>query len=371
MLRNRAGPNRFGANTGREEESNQQTAIKLVQQSRTSGRLNLSNQSLKALPNALFTREDVTAKAAAEAKANWWEEVDLTKLSIADNELAAIDERISQFGALTSIDAHNNQLTVLPDLSQLQCLTILQLNSNKLTLLPDSLFDLPLAELQLAHNLLIEIPPSFSKLAPSLVNCDVSNNQLSALPASLGRFRVLTKFTAKSNKLAGSLGYMCVPTLTHLDVSHNKLSNLGDLTGCAQLQDLNASQNVLTSLFTNNTASKILLPSLVLLDVRINRLTTLGSGLLIYTPLLKELLASGNLLTDVCGSGLLESGLKGLETLDVRDNSLPSVPEVVVEMDSLKRLFLEGNPIRVPRRAIMEKGTAAILLWMRERAAPA
>ena len=84
---------------------------KIIKQARTTGRLNLSNQRLKAIPEALFTRDDITSKLSAVSfensksnEFNWWEEVDITKLIIADNEIQEIDPRLSELGALTSID---------------------------------------------------------------------------------------------------------------------------------------------------------------------------------------------------------------------------------------------------------------------------
>ncbi|KAI8622095.1 hypothetical protein BC830DRAFT_1090794 [Chytriomyces sp. MP71] len=340
-----------------------QTVTKLVQQSRSSGRLNLSNQSLRTLPNALFTREDLKGGEP------WWEETDLLRLTVADNELDAIDERVVQFGALTAIDAHNNCISVLPDLSALQSLTILQLSGNKLSVLPESLFSLPLAELHVSNNCIVQLPSEFERLGSTLVIMDISNNALAALPtSSFSQFSQLTKFSAKSNKLAGPLCIrVAAPSLTHLDVSHNKLTSLGDLTGCNKLQDLNVSQNALNALFTGIVVK---LPSLVVLDIRINRLTSLGPDNSVCTPLLKDLLVAGNLLTTIAGSGLVESCLAGLETLDVRDNNLDAVPALCVDMTELKRLLLEGNAIRVPRRAILEKGTNAVLQWMRDQRVP-
>jgi hypothetical protein len=84
--------------------------LKIIRQSRTSGRLNLSNQNLKSIPEALFTREDVQPSAGnvaldkGESDFSWWDEVDLTKLIIADNELESFDPRVNELGALTCID---------------------------------------------------------------------------------------------------------------------------------------------------------------------------------------------------------------------------------------------------------------------------
>ena len=71
----------------------------------------MSNHRLTTIPESLWTREDVTSKLASvsfdnekSSEFNWWEEADLTKLIIADNQIQEIDSRINELGALTSID---------------------------------------------------------------------------------------------------------------------------------------------------------------------------------------------------------------------------------------------------------------------------
>ncbi|KAJ3115014.1 Leucine-rich repeat-containing protein 40 [Physocladia obscura] len=346
-----------------------QAVLKIISSARSSGRLNLSNQELYTLPVAMFDN------SIQPTSGNWWEEVDLTKLIIADNNLETIDERVTEFGALTLIDMHNNKLSALPDLSSLQQLTVLNLSSNALTNLPDSLFSIPLAELRMTNNYLSSLPASIASLAPSLVVLDISDNQLQSVPPSLLTFPRLTTLSLKSNKLS-TFTFDSLPSLTHLDISHNNIASLtGDPSKMPKLQQLNVSQNSLSALFSLSNivpvARIISLPSLITLDVRINRITTLSvistTKITISTPVLKDLLVQGNQLKTLEGSGILESSVKSIETLDFRDNGLEAIPAPVVEMELLKRLLVEGNPIRVPRRAIIEKGTAAIIAWMKDR----
>ncbi|KAJ3179688.1 Leucine-rich repeat-containing protein 40 [Irineochytrium annulatum] len=338
----------------------------IIRQSRTSGRLNLSNKGLTAIPDALFTREDTNPGISnvsldrTDSDFNWWEEVDISKLIIADNKITDIDPRVTELGALTTIDAHNNALTALPDLSALQNLTILHLASNAITTIPDSLLSLPLAELHLSHNRLASLPDSIRQLGPTLVVLDLSHNLLESLPASLASaLPLLTTLNLASNRLTSPPTFAKPCAVTNLDLSHNRLTSCGDLSACARLTILTASQNSLTKLFD----APLTLPSLVTLDVRVNRLATLdceGSF-----PGLKELLISSNRLERF--PAWLEGSLGVLETLDMRDNAFATVPTDVVRMPKLARLFVEGNPIRFPRRSVVEKGTASILKYLSER----
>ena len=62
------------------------------------------------------------------------------------------------------------------------------------------------------------------------------------------------------------------------------------------------------------------------------------------------------------------TGLTALAELDLGNNSISSVPPVVGLMHlTLKVLQLEGNPLRTIRRPILNKGTPAVLEYLRDR----
>jgi Leucine-rich repeat (LRR) protein len=57
-----------------------------------------------------------------------------------------------------------------------------------------------------------------------------------------------------------------------------------------------------------------------------------------------------------------------LSELDVSNNQLSSLPpQLGLLAGSLRVLQLEGNCLRTIRRPILEKGTAAVLDWLRDR----
>ncbi|KAJ3417356.1 Leucine-rich repeat-containing protein 40 [Chytridiales sp. JEL 0842] len=356
--------------TNPQQLNNSLGIVKMIRQSRTSGKLNLSNQNLKAIPDELFTRADIQPSGngvsldRGDSDFNWWEEVDLSKLIIADNQITGFDPRINELGALTYIDAHNNKLSAIPDMQGLQNLTILQLSSNNISSLPESLFELKLAELHLSSNQFTVLPESIGQLK-SLIVLDLSGNRLSTLPSTTSTLKNLASLNLASNTLQSLPSLANMTSLTHLNVSHNKLTTIGDLSGCLKLQDINASENAIGTIFTGGNMS-LNFPALVRLDLRVNRISTLTCSVAIQTPVLKDLLLSSNLLASISGSGIIESS-KALDTLDIKDNNFSHIPVEVLDLPLLKKLFVDGNPIRVPRRAIIEKGTAAILQYMRER----
>ncbi|EQB78879.1 hypothetical protein CB1_001435027 [Camelus ferus] len=59
--------------------------------------------------------------------------------------------------------------------------------------------------------------------------------------------------------------------------------------------------------------------------------------------------------------------MENLITLDLQNNDLLQIPPELGNCVSLRTLLLDGNPFRVPRAAILMKGTAAILEYLRDR----
>lgn len=57
-----------------------------------------------------------------------------------------------------------------------------------------------------------------------------------------------------------------------------------------------------------------------------------------------------------------------LQELDLSNNQLSNLPpQMGLMAPTLRVLLLEGNCIRVIRRPVLEKGTAAVLEWLKDR----
>lgn len=62
------------------------------------------------------------------------------------------------------------------------------------------------------------------------------------------------------------------------------------------------------------------------------------------------------------------SSLRGLEELNLANNELSGLPPKMGLLGPrLHRLALEGNPLRTIRRPILERGTQAVLEYLRGR----
>ncbi|KAJ3178352.1 Leucine-rich repeat-containing protein 40 [Geranomyces variabilis] len=319
-------------------EGRENTIKKIIAQSRASGRLNLSNQQLTTVPDAVFAAAEPEARSKAvdfsfdrsdDGGANWWEAVELLRLLLADNALNTLDPRIGTFTSLAILDVRNNQLTCLPEeLGALEQLAVLNVSGNQLTELPDVLARLPIVDLNLANNNFETLADNVVGRLAKLQTLDVSGNALAALPGNLPL------------------------QLTTLILAKNKLRDLDgvDLARLALLSDLDVSDNVLTSVVTS--ASTI--PALVRLDLRRNKLRGAFPGVELNLPTCKELYASFNALTSFT-PGFIGSAAM-LRTLDFCNNAVTELPAEILGLKELKRLDLSNNNVRTlpPELGLLE-----------------
>jgi len=153
--------------------------------------------------------------------------------------------------------------------------------------------------------------------------------------------------------------------LTTLDLSHNKFSPTylteTEPLSLPQLKSLDLTANTLKTLdpLINYLSS----PSLTDLTLNRNRLTTLPP-LHSTFPALTTVLAADNLISD-----LPVEAVRGLQVLDASGNDIAHLePKLgLLGKAGLRTLVVTGNRFRVPRREMVEKGTEAVLRWLRGR----
>lgn len=154
-------------------------------------------------------------------------------------------------------------------------------------------------------------------------------------------------------------------TLTTLILSHNELASdtfLNDDLELPSLKELNLSSNTFTSLHPLTTYLHA--PALEKLDISFNRLPSLCI-LRSSFPQLAVLLASNNSITE-----LRPEAVKGLKILDCSSNDIESLNPRIGLLGGpggLERLDVGGNRFRVPKYTVLEKGTEATLMWLRNR----
>ena len=184
---------------------------------------------------------------------------------------------------------------------------------------------LALRRLQLSHNSLLALandlfPPGMT----TLVDLDVSYNQLTWLPESLEMLTGLVRLNVSHNLLSSqlppgvlhTLNWECLGELRELDLSHNCLTTLpGTFSGLRELRVLNLRANALHGL-----------PSGVLRGLVSLRVLRLDHNFLARLP--AEL-------------GLL----KRLDTLHASHNQLRDIPGELGSLSHLQRLYLDHNKL--------------------------
>ncbi|NXO45538.1 LRC40 protein, partial [Locustella ochotensis] len=199
-------------------------------------------------------------------------------------------------------------------------LKLLEYSDKQAAEIPEAVFDAvganPVATVNFSKNQLREIPPRLVELKDSL--CDVS----------LG-----------FNKISSISSELCLlQKLTHLDLRNNVLTALPE------------EMEALKRLHTINLA--------------FNRFKVFPS-VLYRLPALETILLSNNQVGSIDPVQL--KGMDKLGTLDLQNNDLLQVPPELGNCENLRSLLLEGNPFRTPRAAVLAKGTAAVLEYLRSR----
>ena len=200
--------------------------------------------------------------------------------------------------------------------------------------------------LDMSHTQLETIEPlDFRKLAESndVKTCFLHHNSLPLLPQALS---------------------IASTTMTKLDLSHNKLAGSEYLPielSLLSVKSLNISFNSIASLAP--LLERFVAPALTELNVSRNRLTVL-TPLREAFPSLMTIHASGNKISE-----LHVNAVAGLQVLDVSGNEIGHLePKLgLLGEQGLRTLLLNGNTFRVPRREVVDKGTGAVLAWLRTR----
>jgi Leucine-rich repeat (LRR) protein len=150
--------------------------------------------------------------------------------------------------------------------------------------------------------------------------------------------------------------------LTLLDLSRNNIEvALSAPLNLPQLRDLRLASNKITSL-TPLTAH-LTAPLLVTLDVSINRLIGALPTLHTSFPSLTTLLASDNRISEVSPENLADLRIVNLSNNDIERLE----PRIGLLQGTLTGLEVEGNKFRVPNRQVLQKGTDAVLTWLRDK----
>ncbi|XP_029330888.1 leucine-rich repeat-containing protein 40 isoform X2 [Mus caroli] len=444
--------------------------------------LHLQHNELTCIPEGfehLSSLEDLdlSSNRLATVPADFALLSSLLRLNLSSNQLKDLPAEISRMKRLKHLDCDANLLeTVPPDVGSMESLELLYLRRNKLCVLPEfpscrQLKELHLAEnqieklgaehlehlqailvLDLRGNKLRSVPEEMA-LLQSLERLDLSNNDISSLPCSLGnlhlkflalegnplrtiRREIIAKGTQEVLKYLRSkikddrtnqndsvpetamtlpsearVNIHAIATLKLLDYSDKQATlipdDLFDATKTTLVTSINFSKNQLCEipqrivelkemvLDINLSFNKLsfishelcLLQKLTFLDLRNNFLSSLPEEMSSLTKLqtinlsfnrfkvfpevlyristLEAVLISNNQVGSLDPQKM--KLMENLNTLDLQNNDLLQIPPELGNCVQLRTLLLDGNPFRVPRAAILMKGTAAVLEYLRDR----
>ncbi|XP_011937651.1 PREDICTED: leucine-rich repeat-containing protein 40 isoform X3 [Cercocebus atys] len=364
----------------------------------------------------------------------------LVRLNLSSNQLKSLPAEINRMKRLKHLDCNSNLLeTIPPELAGMESLELLYLRRNKLRFLPEFpscslLKELHVGEnqiemleaehlkhlnsilvLDLRDNKLKSVPDEIT-LLQSLERLDLSNNDISSLPYSLGnlhlkflalegnplrtiRREIINKGTQEVLKYLRSkikddgpsqsesaaetamtlpsesrVNIHAIVTLKILDYSDKQATLIPDEVFNAVksniITSINFSKNQLCEIPKRNNFLNSLpeeMESLVRLqtiNLSFNRFKMLPEVLYrIFT--LETILISNNQVGSVDPQKM--KMMENLTTLDLQNNDLLQIPPELGNCVNLRTLLLDGNPFRVPRAAVLIKGTAAILEYLRDR----
>lgn len=182
----------------------------------------------------------------------------------------------------------------------------------------------------------------------------LEENQLRAIPSSIGRLQQLEALHAQSNRLESLPESLAqCSRLTTLDIAFNPgLRDLGATYSLAKLRELDARECGLTTIGPEIGKLRVLQR----LSLDDNRLETVDEGLFTLTRLL-------SLSLERCGLSTLSvrvAELEKLEVLELDGNSLKSLPDLR-PLKRLKVLSLSGCPLGELPPAVVDLSCLEIL----------
>jgi Leucine-rich repeat (LRR) protein len=162
--------------------------------------------------------------------------------------------------------------------------------------------------------------------------------------------------------------YGALPNLRTLDLGHNALTAVPDLSGLTRLEILYLHENALTDLpglppsltylnLSENPWRELSLPDLPqLIELR---LLDLGLSSLpdARFPKLRELHLRRNAFTAIPE---VVRSYRELRMIDLRANALTSVPDWIAELPRLEKLDLRWNEVYEPPRALVDRGCVVL-----------
>ncbi|WP_110517442.1 leucine-rich repeat domain-containing protein [Herpetosiphon llansteffanensis] len=238
-------------------------------------------------------------------------------------------ELLGQCHSLRILDLFECELTEVPTALRQLPLNILTLMYNDLHQLPDWLIELPLIQLSLGGCPNVQLPANFDQ--SSIEFLDLSSNQLTEVPAVVGRMPKLKHLSLSSNHFQSIPRLIADTAIEHLNLSENPIRDFS-LLPATRLRGLNLCESGLTTL-----PIELLQHPLELLDLSQHKN-------LHIPPWFAELssLRDLNLFYSDCAGRELYLP-PNLAAVSLRHCNISSIPQSIQANPQLRWLDLSGN----------------------------
>ncbi|XP_076655058.1 uncharacterized protein LOC143360254 [Halictus rubicundus] len=286
--------------------------------------------------------------------------ISLTRLDLSLNALRTIEE--SSFEGLVKLkwlSLQDNNILLVPAaaLTRLPSLSHLHAEFNRIAALSTELIKATAAGLRtlaLTRNLVREIPAESFREFDNLVDIRLSGNLLSTITSSTfaGLENTLERLDVSHNRLT-SIGQLPLENLLSLNLAGNQLTRVSPETfkRLHRLEYLNLSSNPLYGGFP-----PVFPPSVTNLDVSRTDLRILPTILLSSLVSLEKIAMAGN------GLERIESGTfrqhRNLSSIDLSENRIERIEDAAfASLNSLRELNLRGNRLTLFTGEYFDTGT--------------
>eukprot|EP01017_Pseudomicrothorax_dubius_P038901 TRINITY_DN5901_c0_g1_i3.p1 TRINITY_DN5901_c0_g1~~TRINITY_DN5901_c0_g1_i3.p1 ORF type:complete len:763 (+),score=167.89 TRINITY_DN5901_c0_g1_i3:74-2290(+) len=203
----------------------------------------------------------------------------------------------------------------------------------------------------------------------SLIVLDLSKNELTEVTRALSKCSSLAVLRLNENKIETFPTYvfLSLAALRELELSHNRLNSLCDdiqkahFAAIPRLKTLNVAANKLKAI----PHWLPYLTSIQTVNLAYNSIAHADELFCESTSALEAVDLSNNKLEDINEAAAYFCPRLGF--LNLENNSLTRLPTELGFKTVLKSLKVDGNPLKLMKRATIEKGTVAILDHLRNR----
>ncbi|KAK9491807.1 hypothetical protein V1508DRAFT_373024 [Lipomyces doorenjongii] len=158
------------------------------------------------------------------------------------------------------------------------------------------------------------------------------------------------------------MSFAFADALRSINLSHNNLGEDAFVSPISlrSLSELNLACNSINSLIM--FVANFQLQSLQKLDLSFNKVHHVPLNLVMAFSTLEELNLHENKISEIDADAF-----KGLEKIDLSNNSIRYLPPELGKIKTIVTLKVHGNTFKTPRWQIVQKGTDALMQWLRLR----